>query len=265
MAVGGRQFRERRDAADALKALVTSRIQPLPAGAGPYQNLGEVAGLAVEARYHRGLELRLGGADAATVRVEWDAVLGQDPLGLVRRLENTAAAAPDIRDQLLSRQTSILASIPALEATQSRVFEHTVALADLQQRISELMHDMGLDQGEEDANPVEAATVSGETLAVLVRDTGKVQGDELRAGDIVTGLKGHGQGLFRVDAVTPHQGTLAVAVVESDETPEPVRIGTYQDVVLVTRPVAALTPFEKVFVDVAPTDAVTTSDSEEAL
>lgn len=262
MSVGGRQFRERRDAAEAFKALVTSRIQPLPAGAGPYQTLGEVAGLAVDGRYHRGLELRLGGSDAATVRVEWDAVLGTDPLGLVRRLENTAAAAPEIRDQLLARQADVQASIPALEQTQNAVFEHAAELSELQQRISELMHDMGLDQGEEDANPAEAATVSGDGLAVLVRDPAKVHGSDLRAGDIVTGIKGHGQGLFRVETVSRNQESILVAVVESDEAPEPVRIGIYQDVVLVSRPVAVLTPFEKLFVDVAPTDAVATADME---
>ncbi len=261
MSVNGTVFRDRADAGTALRALVLSRIQPLPAGAGPYQSLGTLGGLSVEGRYHRGLEYRIGDSDVATVHVDWDTAVTSEPLGMIRRLENTAAATAAIRDDLIDAHARHEASIPSLEETLTRAFDHAAELAGVQLKITDLMNDMGLDQDEEDA-ATEAAAVMGPALAVFVPDLRKVSVSDLRDGDIVTGINGKGQALFRVGSVIRYERTMLHELAETDDTPEPLSLNPYTTVELVSRARTSLTPFERVFLEVAATDVVAGRDVE---
>ncbi|MFI8413588.1 helicase-related protein [Paeniglutamicibacter gangotriensis] len=261
MSVNGTVFRDRADAGTALRALVLSRIQPLPAGAGPYQSLGTLGGLSVEGRYHRGLEYRIGDSDVATVHVDWDTAVTSEPLGMIRRLENTAAATAAIRDDLIDAHARHEASIPSLEETLTRAFDHAAELAGVQLKITDLMNDMGLDQDEEDA-ATEAAAVMGPALAVFVPDLRKVSVSDLRDGDIVTGITGKGQALFRVGSVIRYERTMLHELAETDDTPEPLSLNPYTTVELVSRARTSLTPFERVFLEVAATDVVAGRDVE---
>lgn len=261
MSVDGIAHTSRNDAGAALRKVVLSRIQPLPAGAGPYQKLGTLGGLSVEGRYHRGLEYRIGGSDAATLQVDWDSVVTADPLGMMRRLENTAAATAVIRDDMIRNQAAYEALIPSLEETIARPFDHTAELAGVQLKITDLMNDMGLNQDSEDTES-EAPAVMGETLALFVPDQSKVRSGDLRDGDIVTGINGRGQALFRVESVIRRERTVLHELAETDEALEPVHLNFYTPVELVSRPQTSLTPFERVFLNVTETDAISTTDTD---
>lgn len=261
MDVGGSAYDDRTRAGDALRKLVLSRIQPLPAGAGPYQSLGMIGGLGVEGRYQRGLEFRIGGSDAATLHLDWDSAVTSEPLGMIRRLENTAAATTGIREDLIRQQAVHEAAIPSLEETLTRPFAHAAELAAVQLKISDLMNDMGLNQDTEDPG-TENPTVTGEALALFVADRNKVQAGDLRPGDVVTGLSGRGQALFRVESAAKYERTVLHELAETDEALEPVTLNSYTAVELVSRPQTVLTPFEKVFLNVPESDAVALSDGE---
>jgi hypothetical protein len=260
MSVDGTNHLDRIDAGIALQKLVVSRIQPLPTGAGPYQALGTVGSLSVEGRYHRGLELRVGGSDVAKVHLDWDTAIKADSLGMIRRLENTAGAAAGIRDDLILKQAAHQAAIPSLEETLTRPFDHAAELAVLQLKITDLMNDMGLSQNEDAETDV--PPVMGETLGLFVPDQGKVSAGDLRGGDVVTGLRGRGQALFRVESVVKHEKTVVHELAETDEALEPVNLGWYDSVELVSRPLSALTPFERAFLKVPETDAVAVNDRD---
>ncbi|HCN20707.1 MAG TPA: hypothetical protein DIT15_00355, partial [Arthrobacter bacterium] len=260
MSVAGTNHLDRIDAGLALQKLVVSRIQPLPTGAGPYQALGTVGGLSMEGRYHRGLELRMGGSDVAKVHLDWDTAIKADSLGMIRRLENTAGATAGIRDDLIRKQAAHQAAIPSLQETLTRPFDHAAGLAALQLKITDLMNDMGLSQ-DEDAE-TDVPPVMGETLGLFVPDQGKVSAGDLRGGDVVTGLRGRGQALFRVESVVKHEKTVVHELAETDEALEPVNLGWYDSVELVSRPQSALTPFERVFLKVPETDAVAVNDRD---
>ncbi|GAB2714178.1 hypothetical protein GCM10027038_10570 [Arthrobacter bambusae] len=261
MDVGGSAYEDRTRAGEALRKLVLSRIQPLPAGAGPYQPLGMVGGLEVEGRYRRGLEFRIGGSDAATLHLDWDSAVTTEPLGMIRRLENTAAATAGIRDDLIRQQAVHEATIPSLEETLTRPFEHAAELAAVQLKISDLMNDMGLNEDTEDPG-AETPTVTGEALSLFVADRSKVQAGDLRPGDVVTGVTGRGQALFRVESVAKYERTVLHELAETDEALEPVNLNSYTAVELVSRSQTVLTPFEKVFLNVPASDAVALSDGE---
>lgn len=261
MNVNGIAHTSRIDAGTALRKVVLSRIQPLPAGAGPYQKLGTLGGLSVEGRYHRGLEYRIGGSDAATLHVDWDSAVTADPLGMMRRLENTAAATSGIRDDMIRNQAAYETLIPSLEETIARPFDHAAELAGVQLKITDLMNDMGLNQDSEDTES-EAPAVMGETLALFVPDQSKVRSGDLRDGDIVTGIAGRGQALFRVESVIRHERTVLHELAETDEVLEPLALNPYTSVELVSRPQTSLTPFERVFLNVPETDAISTTDTD---
>ncbi|WP_024821119.1 helicase-related protein [Arthrobacter sp. 31Y] len=261
MTVDGTVHLSRADAGAALRRLVLSRIQPLPAGAGPYQKLGTLGGLSVEGRYHRGLEYRIGGSEAATVHVDWDALVTAEPLGMLRRLENTAAATADIRDDLRAKQAAHEAAVPSLEDTIARPFDHAAELAGVQLKIADLMNDMGLNQDTDDTD-TEAPAVMGQTLSLLAGDLRNVHASDLRDGDVVTGVPGRGQALFRVETAIRFEKVVVHELAETDEAPEPLNLSPYASVELVSRPQTSLTPFERVFLDVPETDAVTTADAD---
>nr|WP_281355422.1 helicase-related protein [Pseudarthrobacter psychrotolerans] len=261
MSVDGTNHPDRIDAGIALQRLVVSTIQPLPTGAGPYQALGAVGGLNVEGRYHRGLELRIGGSDVAKVQLDWDSAIKSDPLGMIRRLENTAAATAAIRDDLIRKQAAHQSAIPSLQETLTRSFDHATELASVQRKITDLINDMGLSQDSEDAEP-DIPPVMGETLALFVTDPRKVSASDLRGGDVVTGLHGRGQALFRVESVVRYEKAVVHQLAESDEALEPVDLSPHASVELVSRTQAALTPFERVFLKVPETDAVAVSDRD---
>ena len=104
--------------------------------------------------------------------------------------------------------------------------------------------------------------VMGETLALFVTDPRKVSASDLRGGDVVTGLRGRGQALFRVESVVRYEKAVVHQLAESDEALEPVDLSPHASVELVSRTQAALTPFERVFLKVPETDAVAVSDRD---
>jgi N12 class adenine-specific DNA methylase len=262
MTVGAQEYRERVGAAGALHRTVLASVTVLPAGAGPYVRLGTVASLPVEGRCNNGtLELMLAGSGHALVRVVWAEFIKAEPLGLVRRLENTAAALPRIHQDLLERQTTYRQAIPSLEETLAMPFEHAAELTGLQQKISDLMTDMGLNQ-DEDEQVTEAPPVAGETLRLLAGNTDKFAVSGLRDGDVVTGIQGRGQQLFRVGSVKAGDGAVLRPLGDADERSDDAHIAYFRDVELVNRPQRTLTRFERVFLSVKDTDAVATKDTD---
>ncbi|GAB3253095.1 helicase-related protein [Arthrobacter pigmenti] len=262
MTVGRNRFGQRSAAADALKQMIRKTVVPVPTGAGPLHDLGVLAGLTVHGRYNAGkVNIRLGHAGPATVEAPWDEFLAKEPLGILRRLENTAANIPDLVQSLEQRQTALRGSIPELEATLEQPFAYAEELLTLQREIEDLMRDMDLDTETEDGIDADA-TAPAATLDYATRTDRKLPLHQLRNGDVVTGIRGHGQTLFRAEPLDDEGDMSLVAVAAADEAPERLPITGYQEVELVSRLHAALTPFERHVAVMDETDTLARTDHE---
>ena len=263
MTVGRTLFQERPTAADALKQLITETVVPVPTGAGPFQDLGILAGMTVQGRYNSGkVNIRFGGAASAAVEAPWDEFLTKEPPGMLRRLENTAANIPDVVQSLEQRRSALQASIPELENTLEQPFPHAEQLLTIQRDIEELMRDMDLETESEDG--VESdATVPSAVLNFAAGADRKIPFDRLRAGDIVTGVPGRGQSLFRAQTLPDDAGMSLVTVADSDdENLNTLALRGYQDVQLVSRLEVSLTPFERSVAAMDETDTMARTDHQ---
>jgi hypothetical protein len=154
MTVNGTRWSARADAAIALRnALVTVA----PAGEHGYDkpvHVGTVAGFDVITTARRYLEphlnLELAGVPRSSVRVEYDELCSDRPLGIVVKLENRAADLERTRDRILASEHDLAAEADRARTDYGQAFPH--ALADASARSAQLADELA--EQDQQRNPV---------------------------------------------------------------------------------------------------------------
>jgi hypothetical protein len=163
MTVNGTRWSARADAAIALRnALVTMQ----PVGEHGYDkpvHVATVAGFDVIATARRYLEphltLELDGVPRSSVRVDYDELRSDRPLGIVVKLENRAADLERTRDRIQASEHDLVAEADRARSDYGQPFAHTQALADARARSAQLADELAeQDQQRNAAGDPAAAT-----------------------------------------------------------------------------------------------------------